>query len=81
VPRTRKSATARTSQQAETSAHASAAARREVVRGLNQRPSRKRSPRLLAAGVLEVHIQKPEQSKPRRLAVMTTLEGSNSNTD
>ena len=28
-----------------------------------------------ANGVLEVHIQKPEQSKPRRVAVMTTLEG------
>jgi len=30
-----------------------------------------------ANGVLEVHIQKPEQSKPRRLAVMTTVEGGN----
>ena len=28
-----------------------------------------------ANGVLEVHVQKPEQSKPRRLPVMTTLEG------
>jgi HSP20 family protein len=26
-------------------------------------------------GVLEVHVQKPEQSKPRRLPVMTTVEG------
>jgi HSP20 family protein len=25
-------------------------------------------------GVLEVHVQKPEQSKPRRLPVMTTVE-------
>jgi HSP20 family protein len=25
-------------------------------------------------GVLEVHVQKPEQSKPRRLAVTTTIE-------
>jgi HSP20 family protein len=30
-----------------------------------------------ANGVLEVHIQKPEQSKPRRVAVMTTVEGGN----
>jgi HSP20 family protein len=30
-----------------------------------------------ASGVLEVHIQKPEQSKPRRVAVMTTVEGGN----
>jgi HSP20 family protein len=28
-----------------------------------------------ANGVLEVHVQKPEQSKPRRLPVMTTVEG------
>jgi HSP20 family protein len=28
-----------------------------------------------ANGVLEVHIQKPEQSKPRRVTVMTTIEG------
>ncbi len=28
-----------------------------------------------ANGVLEVHIQKPEQSKPRRVPVMTTVEG------
>jgi HSP20 family protein len=28
-----------------------------------------------ADGVLEVHVQKPEQSKPRRLPVMTTVEG------
>jgi HSP20 family protein len=27
-----------------------------------------------ANGVLEVHVQKPEQSKPRRLPVMKTLE-------
>ena len=27
-----------------------------------------------ANGVLEVHVQKPEQSKPRRLPVMTTVE-------
>jgi hypothetical protein len=26
-------------------------------------------------GVLEVHVQKPEQSKPRRLPVTTTIEG------
>ncbi len=30
-----------------------------------------------ANGVLEVTIQKPEQSKPRRVAVMTTVEGGN----
>lgn len=40
VPRSRKSATARTSQHAETSAHACHARRSEVVRGLSQRPSR-----------------------------------------
>jgi HSP20 family protein len=28
-----------------------------------------------ANGVLEVHVQKPEQSKPRRVPVMTTVEG------
>ena len=28
-----------------------------------------------ANGVLEVHVQKPEQSKPRRLPVITTVEG------
>jgi HSP20 family protein len=28
-----------------------------------------------ANGVLEVHVQKPEQSKPRRIPVMKTLEG------
>jgi HSP20 family protein len=28
-----------------------------------------------ANGVLEIHIHKPEQSKPRRLPVMTTVEG------
>jgi HSP20 family protein len=28
-----------------------------------------------ANGVLEVHVQKPEQSKPRRIPVMTTVEG------
>ena len=28
-----------------------------------------------ANGVLEIHVQKPEQSKPRRIPVMTTLEG------
>jgi len=28
-----------------------------------------------ANGVLEVHVQKPEQAKPRRLPVMTTVEG------
>src|SRR5580765_6820664 len=28
-----------------------------------------------ANGVLEVHIQKPEQSKPRHIPVMTTIEG------
>jgi len=28
-----------------------------------------------ANGVLEVHVQKPEQSKPRRLPVMTTVHG------
>ena len=28
-----------------------------------------------ANGVLEVHVQKPEQSKPRRLPIMTTVEG------
>jgi hypothetical protein len=49
VPRSRKSATARTSQQADTSTHASEARRNEVVRGLNQRPSRKRKARRLAA--------------------------------
>ena len=27
-----------------------------------------------ANGVLEVHVQKPEQSKPRRLSVTTTIE-------
>jgi HSP20 family protein len=27
-----------------------------------------------ANGVLEVHVQKPEQSKPRRVPVMTTVE-------
>ena len=30
-----------------------------------------------ANGVLEVHIQKPEQSKPRIVTVMTTVEGDN----
>ena len=30
-----------------------------------------------ANGVLEVHIQKPEQSKPRIITVMTTVEGDN----
>src|SRR2546428_2436191 len=49
VPRSRKDATARRSQQAETNAHASDARRREVVRGLSQRASRKRKARLLAA--------------------------------
>src|ERR1700730_4046381 len=29
-----------------------------------------------ANGVLEVHVQKPEQSKPRRVPVMTTVEGA-----
>jgi HSP20 family protein len=29
-----------------------------------------------ANGVLEVHVQKPEQSKPRRIPVMKTLEAS-----
>src|SRR5205085_7111234 len=43
-----KHATARTSQQADTSAHASDARRNDVVRGLNQRPSRKRRARSLA---------------------------------
>jgi HSP20 family protein len=28
-----------------------------------------------ANGVLEVHVQKPAQSKPRRVPVMTTVEG------
>jgi HSP20 family protein len=28
-----------------------------------------------ANGVLEVHVQKPERSKPRRVPVMTTVEG------
>jgi HSP20 family protein len=28
-----------------------------------------------ADGVLEVHVQKPAQSKPRRVPVMTTVEG------
>jgi HSP20 family protein len=28
-----------------------------------------------ANGVLEVHVQKPEQSKPRHIPVMTTIEG------
>lgn len=28
-----------------------------------------------ANGVLEVHVQKPEQSKPRRIPVMTTVDG------
>src|SRR5205823_556142 len=42
VPRRRKEATARRSQQADTSAHASDKRRLEVVRGLTQRPSRKR---------------------------------------
>lgn len=28
-----------------------------------------------ANGVLEVHVQKPEESKPRRVPVMTTVEG------
>jgi HSP20 family protein len=28
-----------------------------------------------ANGVLEVHVQKPEQSKPRRIPIMTTVEG------
>jgi HSP20 family molecular chaperone IbpA len=27
-----------------------------------------------ANGVLEVHVQKPEQSKPRRVPVTTTVE-------
>src|SRR4029450_8418954 len=49
VPRSKKSAIARTSQQADTSDHASDAARREVVRGFSQRPSRKRKARVLAA--------------------------------
>jgi HSP20 family protein len=29
-----------------------------------------------ANGVLEVHVQKPEQSKPRRIPIMTTVESS-----
>ncbi len=29
-----------------------------------------------ANGVLEVHVQKPEQSKPRHIPVMTTVEGA-----
>ena len=29
-----------------------------------------------ANGVLEVHIEKPEQSKPRQIPVMTTVEGA-----
>jgi HSP20 family protein len=28
-----------------------------------------------ANGVLEIHVQKPELSKPRRIPVMTTIEG------
>src|SRR5207302_5170648 len=48
VPRRTKHANARTSQQADTSAHASDARRNDVVRGLNQRPSRKRRARSLA---------------------------------
>src|SRR5207245_1361672 len=47
VPRSRKNATARTSQQADTSDQASEARRSDVVRGLNQRPSRKRRARRL----------------------------------
>ena len=31
-----------------------------------------------ANGVLEVHVQKPERSKPRRLAVTTTIESGGS---
>src|SRR5436190_4460687 len=48
-PKSRKKATARTSQQADTSAHACEANRREVVRGLSQPPSRKRRKRSVAA--------------------------------
>jgi hypothetical protein len=44
-----KHATPRTSQQPETNAHACVARYSEVVRGLNQRPSRKRRARLLPA--------------------------------
>ena len=29
-----------------------------------------------ANGVLEVHVEKPEQSKPRHIPVMTTVEGA-----
>ena len=29
-----------------------------------------------ANGVLEVHVQKPEQSKPRRIPIMTTIESA-----
>ena len=46
-PKSRKQATARTSQQAETSAQACAASPREVVRGPSQRPSRKRRKRFV----------------------------------
>src|SRR5439155_8812568 len=45
VPKSRKRATARTSQHADTNVHAWNAALREVVRGPSQRPSRKRRAR------------------------------------
>src|SRR6478736_748114 len=45
VPSRTKHATARTSQQADTNAHASEAWRNDVVRGLSQRPKRKRRAR------------------------------------
>jgi HSP20 family protein len=32
-----------------------------------------------ANGVLEVHVEKPERSKPRHIPVMTTLEGASTN--
>ena len=50
-----KHATPRTSQQPSTNTHACVARSREVVRGLNQRPSRKRRARLLPARAWQGH--------------------------